>query len=217
MTTPVYRRRRPALLRGDRVVRRREYLETIGWLSAMGVVTLAVWAGLGREFALLGLGWSGRWQAYAGGIAAVAASVVLFLQARFVRRDPATREAARASLEPVREFVPRTREEVRLFRGVSLAAGIGEEIYYRGFLLWYLGQWMSLPPAVLLSSILFGAAHVMHGRDATARATVSGLLLAGLYLFTGSLWASMVLHAAIDLSSGEAGFAAFGDDEVASA
>lgn len=70
---------------------------------------------------------------------------------------------------------------------------------------------MPLPWAVLLSSLLFGGAQVMHGVQATLRSAVLGVIFAALYLFSGSLWASMILHPMIDLTSGESGLAAFGD------
>jgi membrane protease YdiL (CAAX protease family) len=129
-----------------------------------------------------------------------------------VRRDPAARAAARDALAPVQEYFPRTAGEQRLFQGVAFAAGTGEEIYYRGFLLWYLSAYVSVVPAVLLSSALFGIAHVMHGAQATIRSTAMGVVLAVLYLVSGSLWASILLHTAVDLSSGQTGVAAFSED-----
>ena len=90
-----------------------------------------------------------------------------------------------------------------LVAATALAAGTGEEIFYRGFLLWYLSASMSLLLAVVVSSVLFGLAHGMHGFQATLRATIMGFVLCGLYVFSGALWASILLHTAVDLSSGE--------------
>lgn len=212
-TTRQYHRRKAAMLAGDRSVKRREYLETIAWLSAMGIATLVVWVALGREFSLLGFSFVGGWTAYAGLGIAVIGSLLLMLQARAIMRDEATREAAREALAPVREFLPTTLEDVRLFRGVSLSAGIGEEIYYRGFLIWYLTLVMSPVWALVISSIAFGLAHVMHGVQSTVRSTIMGAVLGGLYILSGSLWASMILHYFIDISSGLSGFAAFKEGE----
>lgn len=211
VSTPLYLARRPALEGGDRSVRRREYVETIAWLSAMGVASVAAWVWAGRDLVDLGLGLDGSWRTAGALLLAGLFGALLFAQVAAVRRDPATRAAARAALAPVREYMPRGEVEMRLFRGVSLAAGIGEELFYRGFLIWYLAQAMPLVAAVGVSSVLFGLAHVMHGVQATVRSTGTGVVLAGLYLLSGSLWASMVLHAAIDLASGETGRAAFVD------
>ena len=210
VNTPLYARRQPALRAGDAAVRRREYLETIVWLASMGLASIVVWLLTNRTLGMLGLGWETSWQAITALVAALFLSALLFLQVRGVRRDPSMRAMARKTLEPVREYLPTTRTQIRLFRGVAISAGIGEEIYYRGFLLWYFSQFMSLPWAVVMSSALFGLAHVMHGVQATVRSTVMGFALAGLYLLSGVLWASMLLHTAVDLSSGETGVAAFG-------
>ena len=104
--------------------------------------------------------------------------MLLFLQVRGVQRDPDTREVVRAALEPVREYLPSSPEELRLFRVVSFSAGIGEELFYRGFLIWYLGQFVPPLWAVATSSLLFGLAHVVHGVAATMRAIWKGQILA---------------------------------------
>ncbi len=208
---PRYARRRPRLLAGDTAVRQREYRETILWLGGMGIATLAAWWAQGRAPGALGLGVPGTWRFWSTLAVAGTAAGLLALQARAVQRDPRARQTARGALEPVRDFLPVTRRELRLFRAVSLSAGVGEEIFYRGFLIWYLSQFLPLFWAVAVSTLLFGLAHAMHGMGATVRATLSGAVLAALFLFSGALWASMLLHAAIDLSSGETGMAAFGD------
>jgi len=210
VTTPIYARRRAALLSGDSALRRREYAETIVWLASMGLATVIVWFVTDRDLALLGLTFHNSWQFLAGFALALLVSALLYWQVLSVRHDSATREASRKALEPVREYLPATAGEARLFRGVALSAGLGEETFYRGFLLWYLMQFTSLPWAIAVSSVLFGLAHIMHGAQATVRATIIGFLLAALYVFTGALWASMLLHTAIDLSSGEMGAAVFG-------
>lgn len=209
---PLYARRRPSLEAGDSRARIREYLETIAWLAGMGIMTLTVWVAAARSPRLLGLVLPTSWPALASLGVAVLLSALLFLQVRGVRRDAATREAAQAALEAVREYLPRTAREARLFRSVAFSAGIGEEIFYRGFLLWYLPQFMPMIAALCVSSIFFGLAHAMHGLDAAIRSAFVGALLAGLYLLGGSLLAPMLLHTAIDLSSGETGMAANDSD-----
>jgi membrane protease YdiL (CAAX protease family) len=169
LTTPTYAKRRAAILAGNAGLKKREYRETIGWLSAMGVASVLYFVLSGKGLALLGVTWSAT--AYGVGAVALAMAIVavLALQVRAVRNDPATREAAREALLPVREYFPTRPDERRLFRGVSFAAGIGEELFYRGFLLWYLGQALPIWGAVVVSSVLFGLAHVMHGAQATVR------------------------------------------------
>jgi membrane protease YdiL (CAAX protease family) len=78
---------------------------------------------------------------------------------------------------------------------VSLAAAVGEEILFRGWLQPLIG-WM---PAALV----FGAAHVAGARMLAfgAWATGMGLVLGGLAIATGGLLASMIAHAGYDLAA----------------
>ncbi len=74
---------------------------------------------------------------------------------------------------------------------VCLAAGIGEEWVYRGFVLHYLTTaWPGLAGWVVLlvAATVFG---VGHAYQATA---VTGLLLSVLYLGTGNLLLPMLVH-----------------------
>lgn len=215
ISAPSYSTRRVAILAGDRELKKREYRETIAWLSAMGAASVAFFVWSGQDLSLLGVEWPSSSRGAVSVALAAAGSTALWLQVRAVRVDPATRAATREALMPVREYFPHNVDERRLFRGVSIAAGIGEELFYRGFLLWYAAQWLPVWAAVVVSSLLFGLAHVMHGVQATARSTLMGFVLAGLYLFGGSLVAPMILHTAVDLTSGESGALAFADDSTA--
>ncbi len=112
---------------------------------------------------------------------------------------------------PWRGLMRRMQEQVvPLFRGVrppglvaiALAAGIGEELLFRGFLqpalaaLWgtRAGAWVGL----VLASLAFGGCHALCAAYALLAAAV-GLLLGGLFLATGHLAAPMAAHAGYDL------------------
>jgi len=56
-------------------------------------------------------------------------------------------------------MVPRDSHERRLWMGLSLTAGLCEEVLYRGFLIWYLRMLLPGMAAVLLAAIVFGVAH----------------------------------------------------------
>lgn len=76
---------------------------------------------------------------------------------------------------------------------VSVAAGVGEELFFRGWLQAIVGWW----PAALA----FGAAHVAGARMLALGvwATGMGLVMGGLTLVTGGLLASMTAHACYDV------------------
>jgi uncharacterized protein len=80
---------------------------------------------------------------------------------------------------------------------ISLFAGIGEELLFRGLIQAALGEWISPAAGLLAASLLFGLAHPL----TTGYAVVTGL--AGLYLGflclgTENLLVPIVTHAAYD-------------------
>jgi membrane protease YdiL (CAAX protease family) len=86
------------------------------------------------------------------------------------------------------------------FVAVAITAGICEELLYRGFLFFWIARFTpSATVAVVASALVFGAAHIYQGRAGLIGTTVLGAGLGGLYVWTGSLWPSIVLHALIDL------------------
>ena len=56
--------------------------------------------------------------------------------------------------------------------------------------------------ALFVAGLLFGLAHAYQGPRGVLQTGVVGLGLAVLYVFTGSLWVPMALHAFVDLNSG---------------
>lgn len=77
--------------------------------------------------------------------------------------------------------------------GLSVAAGIGEELFFRGFLQPLAG--------VAAASLAFGAAHVAGARMVAfgVWAAAMGLVLGGLVVATGGIVASMTAHACYDV------------------
>ncbi|MFZ0216202.1 MAG: CPBP family intramembrane glutamic endopeptidase [Candidatus Dormiibacterota bacterium] len=101
----------------------------------------------------------------------------------------------------VRVLVPTTPGERGWFLGLSLAAGICEELLFRGLLLALLSALLGGPPAwlvVLLGAVAFGLAHAYQGPVGILVTTLMGALLGGLYAVTGSLLLVMLVHAAFD-------------------
>ena len=77
--------------------------------------------------------------------------------------------------------------------GVSLAAGVGEELFFRG--------WLQAVVGWLPASLAFGLAHVAGARMFAfgAWATGMGAVLGGLAIGTGGLLAPMTAHACYDM------------------
>ena len=104
-------------------------------------------------------------------------------------------------LRPVAALLPRTPAERRMFVGVALTAGVAEEVVFRGFLLVYLTDVLTVPlgAAMVVSAALFGLAHSYQGAVGVLLTGLAGYWLAGLYVLTGSLLLPAVVHALVDL------------------
>lgn len=111
-----------------------------------------------------------------------------------------------SSAEWAREIHARVQEVILpLFREsrvvgvivVSLLAGVGEELLFRGVLQEGLTQSFGAAAGLVGASVLFGAAHWITPAYALL-ATGMGLYLGGLYLWSGNLLVPMLAHALYD-------------------
>lgn len=90
---------------------------------------------------------------------------------------------------------------------VTLGAGLGEELAFRGFLFERLRTLLgdsrrTAMISVLFTSVIFGLAHLPEqGWPGAEQAFVFGLVVASLYASTRSLWFPIVFHAAFDIAA----------------
>lgn len=72
-------------------------------------------------------------------------------------------------------------------------APLFEEIFFRGFMYQAFRKTMRLWPAVILTSLVFGLAHI----DPAIIIPIAlvGMILLGIYRWTGNLWSSIITHA----------------------
>ncbi|MGA2951589.1 MAG: CPBP family intramembrane glutamic endopeptidase [Caulobacteraceae bacterium] len=97
-------------------------------------------------------------------------------------------------------LIPRNGAEMTLAGLLSLAAGLGEELFFRLLLPLLLVQLGAPPlPAFILATVVFGLAHLYQGWVGILATAVIGAALAALYLGSGALWLAMAVHAAFDL------------------
>lgn len=203
-----FRRLRGRLVEGRADARLGYYRATFAEEWVLAVAVIVTWVVCGRAFSLLGFSAGapvGFWIALA---VTVVVCGLLIVQANALFRNPDRLKMAAMQFESVQALVPRTVPETRAFNTLSVTAGIGEELLYRGFLIAYLrsaipagGIW----PAVFLSSILFGLAHAYQGPKGIWKTASFGLVMAGIYLLGGTLYLVIVLHAVVDLVNGNIG------------
>ena len=132
-----------------------------------------------------------------GGMAAgVSTSVVIAV----ILAQRNARRAAAPVLGDVAALLPRNGAETLWTALIAVNAGVSEEVFFR--LLLPLLLVMVFGNALLafaVAGIVFGLAHVYQGWVGVLATFVLGLVLAGLYLLTGSLLAPIAVHVLIDL------------------
>jgi len=203
------RRLERRLAQGDKEARIAGYTWMIvsGWAFVVAVLTW--WIVAGRSATSLGLAVSGGIPFAVAMTASALVALLLLGQARSARSmtsDDA--RSLRRRLGPFDAVMPRTTGERSAFFGVSVTAGFCEELLFRGFLIAYFAQWIGWWQAGIASSVLFGIGHAYQGPAGILKTTTVGMVMAALYVFSGSLWPSIVLHTALDVQGGALGYEA---------
>jgi membrane protease YdiL (CAAX protease family) len=88
----------------------------------------------------------------------------------------------------------------------SIASGIQEELWFRGFLFRLLEEWLTTWWALALSALVFGLLHLLtpHATLWTGLAVAleAGILLAATYVLTRRLWMAIGMHIAWNFVQG---------------
>lgn len=103
-------------------------------------------------------------------------------------------------------ILPQSAPERLPFLALAITAGCCEEFLYRGFAMAVFARagfpiWAS----VVVSSVLFGAAHLYQGRGGLIGTGILGLLFGSFRAYAGSFVPVAAWHAAIDIVAGVAG------------
>ena len=99
-------------------------------------------------------------------------------------------------------LLPRTRGELPYGAGLSVSAGVFEELLFRLALPALLfGIGLNGPLAFLFATVLFGCLHLYQKAVGILFATLLGVIFAYLYLVSGSILLPIVVHTLVDLRS----------------
>ena len=170
----------------------------------MGSLVLWMWHVAGRPIEQFGLvGWVGPEPAP---IALAAVLWALFLASAAWALLTRFRSTAARFYLGYRHLMPHSRSELPAAYGTAGLAGFGEEIAFRGFLIWYLSALAGPTAAIPASSLIFGLAHGYQGKLGMAFATMAGLILAGVYLLSASLLLVVWMHATYNIASFTVGY-----------
>jgi membrane protease YdiL (CAAX protease family) len=100
-------------------------------------------------------------------------------------------------------FMPRTRNERVLWSGVSIAAGISEEVTYRGVMFALLWRLTGSPlVAGLITAVLFSVSHLLQGWKSMTIIFGIALSFQMIAWVSGSLYVGMAVHALYDVAAG---------------
>jgi len=112
---------------------------------------------------------------------------------------------AAKGMRSLRFMLPVTARERHWWILVSLAAGVCEEMLYRGFVIHYFSGSFSAAISLgtvgawLAASLFFGLAHAYQGIAGIVRTTLAGLILGSIAVLSGGLLLPIVLHFLFDV------------------
>lgn len=196
---PIFRRQAAKIRAGIPNARLHLYWQTLAKQLVVVALLLLLHAAGGVPAASLGWGAPQSWpQTLAIGCVVVAAAFYFS-----VRIEPKVGGAALAKIKrsAMGVILPESNRERRWFGCLSIGAGIMEEMLCRGFLFYYLANYLGVAnpvPTILLSSALFGLGHIYQGWKKAAGPAAAGAVLGSLYLYTGSLVLPIIVHAVAD-------------------
>jgi uncharacterized protein len=181
------------------------YASTIAfqWVAA----AVAAWRALARGLDRQQLGLLLHGPAKIATAALVGAATLATLQWLNLRRlGRSTGKAAEFMHKLAERILPQSPHELLPYLCLALTAGLCEEFLYRGFAMAALTRIGFSPwEVILISSILFGLAHLYQGRGGFVGTLVLGALFAVARLQYDSLIPVIAWHFAIDAVAGVAG------------
>lgn len=181
------------------------YREFHLFMWPLAALCVACWMLAGGSLDALGLTTTPDWRFALGMAAAILLGLYVLRDGVRTRRDEAFRATIRAQLEKSGDLTlmqPQSERQLRAFYGVSFAAGVTEEILFRGFLIAVFALLLPLWLAAIASIAVFVLGHWYQGREGMIRIVPISTILTLLYLGSGSLLPVILLHVAIDVGGG---------------
>lgn len=209
---PAFVRRIAAGVRG---ARKQLYWSILAPEWALTATILWLWRAQGRAWPALFLSGATPWRLGVGLALAALLLGLLWTQRRAIFARPELLQVVRRKIAHGEALLPHTEDERGWFAALAVTAGVCEELIFRGFVMWYFSVWTGPILALVISSAIFGLGHIYLGLGQVPKTGAVGAALGGVVLLAGSLWPAMIIHAAIDLNSGDLGFHAFSAGDAA--
>lgn len=169
------------------------------------LLVLTAWNAADRNWA--GLGFAPmQWNS----IVIVAAGLLCTFYLLDLVRSYLNTKETQEKIKELQQILPLNWSEYKHYIFLALAAGICEEIVFRGFLINYLNTLLkgldhSVIYAIVLPAVTFGMSHWYQGKAAVAKIIFISVLFGVVFVWSGSLILIMIIHTSIDLISGLSG------------
>jgi membrane protease YdiL (CAAX protease family) len=192
-------------MRFDTTEKIKLYHSNAMFLIIIALAVISVWRITGKSMGDLGFDWP-VWNnnlLVLFGLVLLFYCVDLFFQYGLKR----WRDKTKAERNNTLVFVPSNAKELLHFSTLALAAGIGEEIIFRGFLIQYIVFWvgndiLGLTFAAVFSSAIFAFLHGYQGFKSIVKIFFLSLIISAIFILSRSLVFVIIIHAIIDLVSG---------------
>lgn len=177
------------------------------FLCGMGGSTLLVWTLNGHTAADLGLMiQTAHFTANFWGLLALFLILYMFDVAMSFTNNKARKRTAIAQERNI-PFIPSGKKQFLWYLLMCIAAGIGEEIFFRGFLIQYIQcmvptEKYRMVLAITIPAVCFTMGHAYQGAKALFKILLLSLLFGLLYVSSQSLLPVILLHAGIDALNG---------------
>lgn len=175
------------------------------WLPTLLLLALVAYSEVSAT--TLGLKWQGHLANWLG-IGFVGAIAIYFLySATSLSKNAELCDQYRQAAQSHDWMLPTNKRELQWFTaGLSISAGVCEELLFRGFLIGVMSHEVGVSASLVVSSLLFGICHLYQGWTNVLRTGVIGLVLGVIFILTESLWVVITLHALVDVYGGFVGY-----------
>lgn len=174
-------------------------------LFIMGAIVMTIWLLFRRPLAELGLTQPTNTRSWIW--IAVAFIIIYILDALITLSSKNKVDIAIDNFKKRTPFLPTTKSELPEYLLMCFAAGVFEEIVYRGYLVtycWYLFDGMEFQKflSVLLPAFVFSVAHFYQGTKAVVKIFILAILFGYIFVNSGSLLIVMILHFVVNAIGG---------------
>lgn len=171
------------------------------WIPTCVLLTLVYTQVLDLKY--IGINWQWNWQTQISLAGLVIVASYFYLIIKQLKNSHSLKTEVLTKTDDLAWILPTSKREHRYFVwGVSVSAGICEELLFRGYLIQFIDGYLPIYMAVLLSSVMFGLFHLYQGWAGVIKTSALGGIFALIYLATDSIIIPIFFHIMVDIYSG---------------